>query len=79
MNGIEPRFALKLESELGPTISEGLSGMEDKAKTDNHRYTLLREELQKKAKDDPELARKLATAEHVIERYSEALLRLADS
>ena len=53
--------------------------MEDKAKTDNHRYTLLSEELQKKAKDDPELARKLATAEHVIERYSEALQRLADS
>jgi hypothetical protein len=53
--------------------------MEDKAKTDNHRYTLLREDLQKKAKDDPELARKLATAGQVIERYSEALQRLADS
>jgi hypothetical protein len=53
--------------------------MEEKAKTGNCRHNFLWEELQKKAKDDPELARKLAAAERVIDRYGEALQRLANS
>jgi len=37
------------------------------------------EELQEKAKHDPELARMLAVGEDVIQRYSDTLRLLADS
>jgi hypothetical protein len=53
--------------------------VEEKAKSENDRRSPLWTELQEKAKDDPELAEKLETARRVIERYSEALQRLADS
>jgi hypothetical protein len=36
-------------------------------------------EIEEKAKIDPELAKKLEVAEKVMERYSEALQKLADS
>jgi hypothetical protein len=57
----------------------GVDGVEEKAKSENDRRSPLWTELQEKAKDDPELAEKLETARRVIERYSEALQRLADS
>jgi|HubBroStandDraft_5_1064220.scaffolds.fasta_scaffold2861968_1 hypothetical protein len=53
--------------------------MEEKTKTGNDRHGPLWTELQKKAKDDSELAEHLEAAERVIERYSETLQWLADS
>jgi hypothetical protein len=52
--------------------------MEEEAKTDKGCHCRLWDELQEKAKDDPELARHLEAAECVIEKYSETLKRLAD-
>ena len=53
--------------------------MEEKAKIHENRSVLLWQELKEKAKDDPELARKLDAAERVMDRYSETCQRLADS
>ena len=53
--------------------------MEEKTKPGSVRHILLWAELQQKAKDDPELAKKLDAAKSVIERYRETLQRLADS
>jgi hypothetical protein len=44
-----------------------------------NRQSLLWIELQEKAKDDPKLAELMETAKSVMERYSEASQRLADS
>ena len=53
--------------------------MDDKAKAENGRHGPVWTELQEQAKDDPELAKQLEAAQHVIERYSDTLRRLADS
>ena len=50
--------------------------MEEKTKPGSVRHILLWAELQQKAKDDPELAKKLDAAKSVIERYRETLQRL---
>lgn len=52
--------------------------MEDKAKQTHGSQSQIWTELQEKAKDDPELAKKLKVAQCVLERYSEAFQRLAD-
>jgi hypothetical protein len=58
---------------------KGVSEVEEKAKGDvkirSPRWT----ELQEKVKDNPQLSRQLEAAKSVMERYSEALRRLADS
>jgi len=53
--------------------------MEEKSKQDDRSQSPRWLEFQEEAKDDPELSRKLEVAQRVIERYSEALQRLADS
>jgi hypothetical protein len=53
--------------------------MEEKSKPRDGRHSLLWEELQEKAKGDPELAKQLEVAMSIIERYSETLQMLADS
>jgi hypothetical protein len=52
--------------------------VEEKAKPDHDPHSQIWAELQEKAKDDPEFARKLEVAKHVTERYREAFERLAD-
>ena len=53
--------------------------MEDKAKAGDDHPSRLWAELEEKTKDDPELAKHLEAAKHVIEKYRETLQRLADS
>ena len=53
--------------------------MEEKAKIPEDRNSPLWTERWEKAKDDPELARKLDAVERVMDRYSETFQRLADS
>ncbi|MGA2672524.1 MAG: hypothetical protein ABSE99_04780 [Terracidiphilus sp.] len=53
--------------------------MEEKAKLRDDRPGLLWVALQKKAKDDSELAEQLEAAKHAMEKYSETLQRLAES
>jgi len=53
--------------------------MEEKAKPVTDRNSPLWLKLQEKAKDDPELAKRLEIAKRVMERYNETLQRLADS
>jgi len=53
--------------------------MEDKANPESGRHGRRWTELEKKAKDDPEPAKVLEAAQHVIEGYGETLQRLADS
>jgi hypothetical protein len=53
--------------------------MSDKTKPEIDRRGRPWTELVEKAKDDPELAKVVEAAQHVIERYSETLQRLADS
>jgi len=53
--------------------------MEEQAKARDDRRSRFLEEIQKKAKDDPELAARLEAAMYVMERYKDTLQRLADS
>jgi hypothetical protein len=53
--------------------------MEEEIKPRTDRNGSLWKEIEEKAKSDSELTEKLKTANRVIERYSEALQRLADS
>jgi hypothetical protein len=52
--------------------------VEEKMKNSPERPNSAWVELQKNAKDDPEAAERLKAAQHVIEKYGEALRRLAD-
>jgi hypothetical protein len=53
--------------------------MEEKTKTDNSPRSSRWAELEERAKDDPQLARRIEVAKQVMERYSDTLQRLADS
>lgn len=53
--------------------------MEEKEKLGSDRNSPLWMELQKRAKDDPELAEHVDAAKRVTERYRESFQRLADS
>ncbi|MGA3371663.1 MAG: hypothetical protein ABSC48_07870 [Terracidiphilus sp.] len=53
--------------------------MEERAKPDNDHRSLAWAEFEEKAKDDPEFAKRMEASKRVIERYSEALQRLAGS
>jgi hypothetical protein len=56
--------------------------MEDASRSEEERRNqleLLRASLREKAKLDPEFAIQLEAAEHIMDKYSEALKRLADS
>ncbi|MDR3711545.1 MAG: hypothetical protein P4L51_01915 [Puia sp.] len=53
--------------------------MEEKAKIRENRHSPQWLALKEKAKDDPELARMLDAAEHVMDKYSDTLRQLADS
>jgi hypothetical protein len=52
--------------------------MEDKTKSGHDRPNPAWAELQQNAQDDPEAAKRERAAKHVIEKYGEALQRLAD-
>jgi len=53
--------------------------VEEKEKLGSDRNSPLWMELQKRAKDDPELAEHVDAAKRVTERYRESFQRLADS
>ena len=53
--------------------------MDEEAKNPDDRRSRLLEEIQRKAKDDPELAARLEAAMYVMEKYKDTLQRLADS
>jgi hypothetical protein len=53
--------------------------MAKKTKKDDGRHGSLWTELQKKAKNDPELATHIEAVKRAIERYSDTLKQLADS
>jgi hypothetical protein len=52
--------------------------VKDKTKSGHDRPNPAWVERQQNAKDDPEAAKQLKAAQHVIEKYGEALQRLAD-
>jgi hypothetical protein len=52
--------------------------VEEKAKPEHDRCSQIWAELQEKAKEDPELAKKLKAEQNVMERYKETFQRLAD-
>jgi len=52
--------------------------VKDKTKSGHERPNPAWVERQQNAKDDPEAAKQLKAAQHVIEKYGEALQRLAD-
>jgi hypothetical protein len=51
---------------------------EEKAKFEENRHGLIWAQLEVKAKDDPELAKRLEAAKSVIKRYSATFPQLAD-
>lgn len=53
--------------------------MEEKTKKDNNPRSSRWADLEEMANSDPELTKKLETAKRIIDRYHDALERLADS
>ena len=61
------------------SCADRLIEMDEEAKNPDDRRSRLLEEIQRKAKDDPELAAQLEAAMYVMEKYKDTLQRLADS